>query len=147
EEKKAKLRESRVKGTRLLCETLAGLSPPPGVVVCASAIGVYGNRGDEILDENSSLASGFLADICREREAAAEPARATGIRVVCHRFGVVYSPKGGALPKILRLFQKGLGGQIGNGRQYSSWITLDDAVGSIYHALTTPALQGPVNAV
>jgi uncharacterized protein (TIGR01777 family) len=146
-EKKARLYDSRVKGTRLLCEALAKLAAPPRVLVCASAIGVYGNRGDEVLDESSSLGSGFLADMCRQRELATEPMLQKGARVVFNRFGVIYSLKGGALPKLLRLFQKGLGGQVGNGRQWSSWITLEDAVGALHHALTTAELQGPANTV
>ncbi len=146
-EKKARIRDSRVQATRLLCESLAGLSHPPKVLVCASAIGYYGNRGDEVLPEESAPGSGFLAGVCREWEAAAAPAAQKRIRVVHMRFGVVLDPVGGALAKMLVPFRLGLGGPIGTGQQYMSWITLDDAVGVVQHALTTDTLQGPANAV
>lgn len=146
-EKKAKIRDSRVDGTRLLCDTLATLKQPPKVLVCASAIGYYGDRGDELLTEESEPGSGFLASVCREWEAATKPAEEKGIRVVRLRFGMVLSPTGGAMAKLLPPFKKGLGGVLGTGRQYVSWITLDDLVGVILHALTIEALQGPVNAV
>jgi uncharacterized protein (TIGR01777 family) len=146
-DRKARILESRVKGTRLLCETLARLDRPPRVLVCASAIGYYGSRGDEVLSEESASGTGFLAEVCREWEKAAEAARQKGIRVVNLRFGMILSPKGGGLAKMLLPFRMGVGGRLGNGRQYVSWITLDDAVGAIYHALATEALQGPVNAV
>jgi len=144
---KAKIRDSRVKGTTLLSETLAKLAKPPKVLVCASAIGYYGNRGDTILREDSGAGTGFLADICREWESAAEPARKKGIRVVHLRIGVVMSPKGGALAKMLLPFKMGVGGIVGNGRQYWSWVSLDDVVGAILHALTNENLSGAVNAV
>lgn len=146
-EKKAQIRDSRVVGTTLLCETLAGLKQPPKVLVCASAIGYYGDRGDELLTEESGSGAGFLASVCREWEAATKPAEQKGIRVVHLRFGMVLSPAGGAMAKLLPPFKKGLGGVLGTGRQYVSWITLDDVVGVIAHVLTTEALQGPVNAV
>jgi hypothetical protein len=146
-EKKAKIRDSRVDGTRLLSDSLAGLKQLPKVLVCASAIGYYGDRGDEVLTEESTLGSGFLAGVCAEWEAAAKPAVQKGIRVVHLRFGMVASEAGGALAKLLPPFKMGLGGVLGTGRQYVSWIALDDLLGVIAHALTTEALQGPVNAV
>jgi hypothetical protein len=146
-EKKRKIRDSRVKGTRLLCEALAKLERRPRALVCASAIGYYGDRGDEILTEESPAGNGFLADVCREWEAATAEAAEAGIRVVNLRFGMILSPRGGALEKILLPFQFGLGGEVGSGRQYWSWIAIDDVVGAIHHALITDALRGPVNAV
>lgn len=145
--KKARIRDSRVQGTRLLCEALAGLEQPPQVLVCASAIGYYGDRGEEVLTEESEPGLGFLADVCREWEAATDPAAQRGIRVVNLRFGIVLSPTGGALALMLPPFRKGFGGALGTGKQFMSWIALDDVVGVIYHALLTPNLQGPVNAV
>lgn len=144
---KARIRDSRVKGTRVLCEAIAGLSNPPRVLVSASAIGWYGNRGDEVLTEESSSGTGFLADVCRDWEAEVEPAEKTGVRVVRLRIGVVLSPRGGALAKMLTPFKLGVGGVIGSGRQHMSWISLDDLVGAIHHALVTESLRGPVNAV
>lgn len=146
-EKKAKIRNSRVGGTGLLCNALAGLKRPPRVLACASAIGYYGDRDDELLTEDSASGTGFLAGVCREWEAAAKPAVQKGIRVVHLRFGMVLSGTGGALAKLLPPFRMGLGGVLGTGRQYISWIALDDLLGVIAHALTTEALQGPVNAV
>jgi len=146
-EKKARIRDSRIKGTRFLCETLARLTQPPKVLVCASATGYYGNRGGEILREESPPGKGFLAEVCREWEAATEPALRKGIRVVNLRIGVVLSSKGGALAKMLPAFQMGVAGKIGSGDQYISWIALDDVAGAIGHVLTTDTLQGPVNAV
>lgn len=146
-EKKARIRDSRVRGTKLLCDSLAGLKQPPKVLVCASAIGYYGDRGDEVLTEESTLGTGFLAGVCAEWEAAAKPAVQKGIRVVHLRFGMVASEAGGALAKLLTPFKMGLGGVLGTGNQYISWIALDDLLGVIAHALTTEALQGPVNAV
>jgi uncharacterized protein len=144
--KKVRIRDSRVKGTQLLCETLARLSSPPQVLVSASAIGYYGDRGEEILSEESPPGRGFLSEVCRAWEAATEPAQRQGIRVVQLRMGVVLSPAGGALAKILPPFRMGLGGVLGSGRQYMSWIALDDVVGVIQHAIVTDALQGPTNA-
>ena len=145
--RKAAIRDSRVNGTRLLCDALAGLARPPKTLVCASAIGYYGDRGEELLTEESSPGTGFLPEVCREWEAASEPAARKGIRVVTLRIGVVLSPKGGALSRMLPLFRAGLGGVIGNGRQYVSWIALDDLVGIVLHALQSGELRGPVNAV
>lgn len=145
--KKQRILKSRVQGTRLLAESLAKLESPPKTLVCASAIGYYGSRGDEWLDENSTSGEGFLADVCRQWEAAAQPARDAGIRVVNLRFGVILTPKGGALAKMLFPFKTGGGGVIGSGKQYWSWITLEDVIGAIHHALTTDSLTGPVNVV
>jgi len=144
---KANIRNSRVDGTKLLCETLASLDRPPKTLVCASAIGYYGDRGDETLDESSPPGEGFLPEVCRDWEAAGEPAREKGIRVVNARFGVVLSPQGGALAKMLFPFKMCAGGVIGGGKQFWSWVALDDVITAILHALTTDALSGPVNVV
>lgn len=146
-EQKARIRNSRVDGTRLLSEALAKLDNPPKVLVCASAIGYYGDRGDELLDESSKPGTGFLPEVCVEWEAAANPAREKGIRVVHLRFGVVLSPKGGALKKMLFPFKMGGGGVIGGGKQYWSWVAIDDVLGAILHALATEEVSGPVNVV
>jgi uncharacterized protein (TIGR01777 family) len=149
EGRKKRIWDSRAIGTRFLCETLARLHRPPRVLVCASAVGIYGDRGDETLTEDSTIpprTSGFLVDVAREWEAATEPARAAGIRVVNLRFGIVLTPAGGALAELLRPFRLGVGGRIGSGRQWMSWIGVDDAAGAIHHALLTETLSGPVNA-
>lgn len=146
-EKKARIKDSRTKSTRLLGEALAKLQRPPRTLVSASAVGYYGSRGDEVLTEQSSSGAGFLAEVCREWEAATQPALDKGIRVVLLRFGAILSKKGGALARMLLPFRMGVGGRIGDGRQYMSWIALDDAVGAIHHALATEALRGPTNAV
>jgi len=145
--RKIKIRDSRVKGTRLLSESLAGLAQPPAVLVCASAVGYYGDQGERILDEESANGSGFLAEVCRLWEEAAKPAEEAGIRVVYLRIGTVLSGAGGALAKLLKPFRFGLGGRLGNGRQYTSWIALDDVAGAINHCLMNDTLQGPVNVV
>lgn len=145
--KKARIRDSRVQGTRLLCESLAHLAKRPAVLVCASAIGYYGDRGDEILSESSSSVAGFLADVCREWEAATDAARDKGIRVVNLRFGVILSSRGGALAKMLTPFKLGAAGIIGSGRQFMSCIAIDDCIRAILHALATGTLSGPVNVV
>ena len=146
-DRKARIFDSRVKGTRLLCESLANLTQPPKVLVSASAIGYYGDRDEEILNEGSISGFGFLAEVCIEWEIAAEPVAETEIRVVNLRTGVVLSQAGGPLEKMLPPFKMGVGGILGNGRQYMSWITLDDAIGAIHHALITDSLHGPVNNV
>ncbi|MEO6120607.1 MAG: TIGR01777 family oxidoreductase [Acidimicrobiales bacterium] len=146
-EQKRRIRDSRVTGTTTLCQALARLDPPPSVLVSGSAVGWYGDRGEEELNEDSAPGTGFLAEVCRDWEAATAPADAAGVRVVHIRTGVVQSPAGGALAKQLPLFRLGLGGPLGRGRQYQSWISLDDEVGAIIHALTTPSLSGPVNLV
>ena len=145
--KKARIFDSRVKGTRLLCESLANLNHPPQVLVCASAIGYYGSRGAEVMNEGSASGTGFLADVCREWEIATEFVDHAEIRVVNLRMGIVLSLAGGPLEKMLPPFKMGVGGILGNGRQYMSWIALDDAVGAIHHTLVTDSLQGPVNNV
>jgi len=145
--KKARIRESRVQGTRMLASALSRSDPRPKVMVCASAIGIYGNRGDELLREESAPGSDFLAEVGKEWEEATTPASRVGIRVVSLRIGVVLSPRGGALGKMLTPFRMGAGGRIGSGRQWMSWITLDDLVGVIQHALATESLRGPVNTV
>jgi hypothetical protein len=137
---------SRILSTSLLAQTLAGLRRPPTVLVSASAVGFYGNRGDEELTEQSTGGTGFLADVCRAWEDATATAAEAGIRVVCLRSGVVLSADGGALARQLPLFRYGIGGRLGNGRQWLSWITLADEVRAILCALDQPALQGPVNA-
>lgn len=143
---KQEIRDSRVNSTRLLCERLASLDSPPPTLICASAIGIYGNRGSEALDESSTIGEGFLADVGREWEAACEPARARGVRVVNLRIGVVLAANGGALKAMLPPFLLGGGGVMGSGEQYWSWIALDDLLGSILHALHHTDLSGPVNA-
>ncbi len=149
EKRKRRIRESRSIGTRFLCEALARLRRPPKVLVTASAVGIYGNRGDEILTEASPTLDAppdFLVEVGREWEAATEPARAAGIRVVMTRFGPMLSPAGGLLARMLLPFRAGLGGPLGSGRQWMSWISIDDAAGAVYHAMMTEALSGPVNA-
>jgi hypothetical protein len=145
ESKKARIRQSRVLGTRLLCESLATLKRSPRIALCASAVGYYGNRGSDVLTEESGPGTGFLATVCREWEDAAAAARAAGIRVVHARFGIVLSRRGGALAQMLPIFRSGTAGPIGSGRQYISWIAIDDAIGAIMHALATAALSGPMN--
>lgn len=143
--RKRKIMESREKGTRLLTETLAKLKSPPKTFLCASAVGFYGPLEDEEVDESFRRGSGFLAEVCEAWEAACAPARAAGMRVANLRFGVVLSPAGGALAKMLPPFQMGAGGKVGDGRQWMSWIAIDDVVGAIHHALMHDDLSGPVN--
>ena len=138
---------SRVKSTRLLCKTLEKMSSPPGIFVSASAIGYYGDRGDEILTEESPPGRGFLADVCKQWEAETSSAAQRGIHVVLLRIGMVLSGQGGALARMLPAFRAGLGGAIGSGRQYMSWITLHDLVQIIQRCITDPGLRGPVLAV
>ncbi len=145
--KKERILRSRVEGTRTLSEALASLSNPPRVLVCASAVGYYGDRGDEVVTEESPSGDGFLAEVVREWEAASRPAEEAGIRVVRFRFGIVLSPAGGALRTMLRPFRLGVGGSLGSGRQWMSWVAIDDVVGAIHHALFTQGLAGAVNAV
>jgi len=145
--RKVQIRDSRVRGTDLLARSLAAAAAPPEVLVCASAVGFYGDRGDMQVDEGSAAGSGFLADTAREWEAAARPAIDAGIRVVFLRIGIVLSPAGGALARMLIPFRLGLGGPLGDGRQYWSWIALDDLLGVVLHVAATGELTGPVNAV
>ncbi len=147
DEKKKRILESRVQGTKLLAETIGKLKQKPSTFVCASAIGIYGSRGDEKLTEESAAGEGFLADVCQAWEKACEPARKAGIRVVNLRIGVVLSREGGALKKMLLPFQLGAGGRLGSGQQFMSWITRDDLVQVIQHAIEHTELSGPVNAV
>jgi uncharacterized protein (TIGR01777 family) len=144
---KERIQESRVRGTTLLCETLAKLEFKPQTLVSASAVGYYGDRGDYACDESAACGTGFLPDVCVAWEAATEPALRAGIRVVNLRIGMVLSRDGGALAKMLLPFQFGLGGVIGNGKQYMSWITLHDLIMAIDHCLNFEGLRGPVNAV
>lgn len=147
--RKLAIRDSRVLGTRLLAEALSRLARPPRVLVSASAVGIYGDRGDEALTESSAPSasrSDFLVDVAQEWEAATEPARAAGVRVVRLRSGLVLSPMGGVLGRMLPAFRMGVGGPLGAGRQWMSWISIDDIVGAIHHALMTEGLSGPVNA-
>jgi len=139
--------QSRVDGTGLLARGMAAAETPPPVLVCASAIGYYGDRGDAVLDEDAAAGTGFLPEVCVAWEAAADPARAAGIRVVHLRIGVVLSGAGGALARMLLPFKLGVGGVIGSGTQYMSWVSLDDLVRMFEHAIVTPELTGPVNAV
>ncbi|MGH9940814.1 MAG: TIGR01777 family oxidoreductase [Pyrinomonadaceae bacterium] len=146
-EKKQRIRDSRVEGTKLLVQTLTQLASRPRTLVSASAIGFYGNRGDELVNEDSPAGADFLAGVCREWEAATEPAAQAGMRVVLLRIGVVLSGDGGALQKMLTPFKLGVGGRVGSGRQYMSWVSLDDVVGVIKYALTNESLRGPINVV
>ncbi|MEP6625387.1 MAG: TIGR01777 family oxidoreductase [Acidimicrobiia bacterium] len=148
DEQKRKIRDSRVQGTALLAGALAGLEQPPSVLVSGSAVGWYGNRGDEALTETSDPGpiDDFLVDVCLEWEAATAAAEAAGIRTVHLRSGIVLSPDGGALARMLTPFKLGLGGRVASGRQFMSWISLADEVGAILHAIDTASLSGPVNA-
>jgi uncharacterized protein len=147
-ERRRRIRDSRGIGTRFLAETLARLTRRPCTLISASAVGVYGHRGDESLTEGSptpTAPSDFLADVSREWERATEPARVAGIRVVLNRFGLVLTPAGGTLARLLPAFRLGGGGPLGDGRQYMSWVAIDDLVGALHHGLMTESLSGPVN--
>jgi uncharacterized protein len=144
--RKDAIRNSRVQGTRFLCETLASLKHPPKVLLVSSAIGFYGERGDEELTEDSAPGQGFLSETCQEWEKASEPARQAGIRVVNVRTGIVLSTLGGALAKMLPPFLAGVGGRLGRGGQWMSWISLEDLVGIFHYLLNADGLSGPVNA-
>lgn len=146
DDQKRKILDSRVQGTTLLAETLAALEPQPKVLVSGSAVGFYGLRGDEVLTEQSASGEGFLADVTRRWEASAGPAEQAGIRTVLLRTGIVLSPKGGALGRLLPLIRLGLGGKLGSGRQWWSWISLEDEVRLILHCLEHDDIAGPVNA-
>jgi len=147
EAKKKAIRESRVQGTRHLAAALAQAEAKPRVLVCASAVGFYGNRGDEHLREESPAGQGFLPEVCREWEGASRVAAEAGIRTVNLRIGLVLSAKGGALANMLKPFKLGLGGRIGSGQQWWSWIHVDDIVEGIHHAIRTESLSGSVNLV
>lgn len=147
DEAKKKIRESRVNGTRTISEAIARAAQKPKVFVCASAIGFYGDRGSEPITEESQPGTGFLAAVCREWEDSCLSAKNAGIRTVNLRFGVILSKAGGALAKMLPIFQLGAGGNLGNGQQYMSWIAIEDAVEAIYFCITNSTLSGPVNLV
>ncbi len=148
EKKKRAILQSRIDCTSTIAAALAKPNGRPKILINASAIGYYGNRGDELLDESSSSGSGdFLSDVCRQWEAAAKPAEAAGARVVYTRFGVVLSAEGGALAKMLLPFRMGVGGKVGSGRQYMSWVALDDVVDAVIECLANDSLRGPVNVV
>jgi uncharacterized protein (TIGR01777 family) len=147
EAKKRRIRESRVKGTLRLAEALAQAPQRPRVLISASAIGYYGDRGEETLREDSASGSGFLPEVCREWEDATEPATKAGIRTAQMRFGLVLSRHGGALQKMLPPFRLGVGGNMGSGRQWWSWVDIDDLVGAVQHVIKTETLRGPVNVV
>jgi len=146
-EKKRRILESRQKGTRLLAEAVAELDEPPSSMVSVSATGYYGDRGNELLTEESESGDLFLSEVCREWEEAADPARGAGVRVVHPRLGIVLSTEGGALGATLPIFKLGGGGKIGSGGQYWSWVSFDDVIGAILHAMDTEDLSGPVNVV
>jgi hypothetical protein len=146
EAKKERIRSSRVEGTASLCQSLAGLKAPPKVVVSASAIGFYGNRGEEVLTEESGPGAGFFPEVCQAWERATQAVEDKGIRVVHLRIGVVLCEDGGALAKMLVPFKFGLGGRIGSGEQYMSWVALDDLLGAIDFCLKNETMRGPVNA-
>lgn len=145
--RKARILNSRVQGTLTIAATLARLRQKPRVLVSASAIGFYGTRGEEILDETSSPGSDFLSEVAQQWESATEAAARAGIRVVLLRFGVVLGKSGGALARMLPPFKMGAGGRIGSGQQWMSWVALEDAAGAVEHALTDAGLRGPVNVV
>ncbi len=147
DEKKRKIRDSRVNGTHLLSEAIAKMETKPRVFLCASATGFYGDRDDEILDETSDSGSGFLANVCREWEQATAPAAKAGARVVNLRFGPILARAGGMLGKMLTPFKLGMGGKVGSGRQYISWVAIDDVVGATKLALGDESIYGPLNVV
>jgi len=147
DEKKRRICDSRIKGTRLLSNALATLAQKPSTFLCASATGFYGNRGDQVLDEQSSVGRGFLAEVCRDWEKATEPAANAGVRIVNLRFGPILAREGGMLEKMLTPFKLGLAGKVGSGKQYISWVAIDDVVGAINLALSDKSLSGPLNIV
>jgi uncharacterized protein len=147
DEKKKAILDSRVLGTRNLATALARAESKPKVLVCASAIGFYGDRGEEVLSEESASGQGFLPEVCREWEAASRIAAEAGIRTVNLRIGLVLSGKGGALQKMLTPFKLGVGGRIGSGKQWWSWVHVEDIAGAVQHALRTESLSGAVNMV
>ena len=145
EDKKLRIRESRVKGTTLLSESLARLSRPPATFISASAIGYYGNRGDELLTEQSATGKGFLSEVCVAWEKATGAAEAKGIRTVHTRFGIILDTDGGALEKMATPFRMGVGGKLGDGKQWMSWIALDDVVRGLRFLIDNQTVRGPVN--
>jgi uncharacterized protein len=147
DEQKRKIRESRVNGTHLLSEAIAKMTNKPRVFVCASATGIYGDRDDEVLDEQSESGGGFLAGVCREWEMATEPASKAGVRVANLRFGPILAREGGMLSKLLTPFKMGMGGKVGSGKQYISWVALEDSVRAVKLAIDDDSVRGPVNVV
>jgi len=147
DEKKRKIRESRARGTQLLAKTLAQQIGRPTALISASAIGYYGDRGGEVLTEQSRAGTGFLSDVCVEWEDATTPASAAGIRVVLARFGIILDKKGGALAKMLPPFRMGIGGRVGDGKQWMSWIALDDVIAGLQFVAENQRISGPVNFV
>ena len=145
EGKKKKIRESRVKGTELLSSALALLSQPPSRFISASAIGFYGNRGDELLTEKSAPGNGFLPEVCIAWERATGQAEAKGIRTIHTRFGIILDEKGGALERMLTPFRMGVGGKVGNGKQWMSWIALEDVISALRFLIDEPGSEGPLN--
>jgi uncharacterized protein (TIGR01777 family) len=147
DEKKKKIHDSRVHGTHLISEAIAKLAQKPQIFLCASATGIYGDRPDETLTEQSDSGGGFLAGVCREWEKATEPASQGGVRVVNLRFGPVLAAHGGMMEKMLTPFKMGLGGKIGSGKQYISWVAIDDVVAAMKLALKDESIRGPLNVV
>jgi uncharacterized protein (TIGR01777 family) len=147
DEKKRRIHDSRVHGTHLLAEAIVKLAQRPSVFLCASATGFYGDRGGEILDEHSESGGGFLAGVCREWERAADPAARANVRVVNLRFGPIIAPEGGMMAKMLTPFKMGLGGKVGSGKQFISWVAINDVVGAIKLALNDESVRGPLNVV
>ncbi len=145
--KKARILNSRVQGTKLISEYIAKLSTKPKVLISGSAIGIYGDSGDKIVDERSELGTSFLSEVCKQWEESTRPALDAGIRVVNVRMGMVLSPTGGALQKMIRPFKLGLGGTVGNGKQYMSWVSINDVVKIFEHVMENKLIQGPVNFV
>ena len=146
-QQKMKIKNSRVRSTRTLTQILIGLKTPPDLLITASTIGYYGHRNSDLLDENSRTGDLFLSEVCAEWEAVTKPAAEARIRVVNLRFGMVLSSEGGALPRLLQLINIGLGGVIGNGRQYVSWITLEDVASAVIHIINSEKITGAVNMV
>jgi len=147
DDQKRKIRDSRVNGTHLLSEAMAKMNPKPKAFICASATGIYGDRDDETLDEKSESGGGFLAGVCREWEKATEPASKAGVRVVNLRLGPILARDGGMLSKLLTPFKMGMGGKVGSGKQFISWVALDDAVSAIKLTIDDESIQGPINIV
>ena len=146
-QKKKRIIDSRNMTTSLIAETIARLKKPPRAFLCASAIGYYGDRGNEVMTEENECGADFISNVCDEWEQAAFPAQEKGIRTVLLRIGMVLSPVGGALKRLLPSFNLGLGGKVGSGEQYMSWISMDDMIGTIYHAINDATLSGPINIV
>src|SRR5262245_14572158 len=147
DEKKKRIHDSRIHGTHLLSEAMTKLRQKPRTFLCASATGIYGDRDDEILDEQSESGGGFLAGVCREWEKATKPASDAGVRVVNLRFGPILARAGGMLAKLLTPFKMGMGGKVGSGKQYIAWVAIDDAVGAMMFALKDQSVRGPLNVV